>query len=154
VTTYVDSSALVPIYVSERFSRAARSVVRAAGQVPFTAIHQLEVPNAFELLLGRDLITQDEWRAVHMHLQDDLENQRLTTVSLDLDKVFADARELSRLYTAKLLARSLDLLHVAAAHGLRSTTFVSADDRQLAVAKASGLTTVDIKRHRRQRSRG
>jgi predicted nucleic acid-binding protein len=146
VTTYVDSSALVPVYVTERFSRAARLVVRSAGQVPFTAIHQLEVRNAFELLLGRDLITQDEWRAVHQHLNDDLENQRLTTVSLDLDRVFGDAQELSRRYTATLLARSLDLLHVAAAHGLRCTTFVSADDRQLTVAKASGLTTVDVKR--------
>jgi hypothetical protein len=117
-------------------------------------IHQLEVPNAFELLLGRDLITQDEWRAVHRHLQDDVENERLSMVSLDLDRLFGDAQELSRRYTAKLLTRSLDLLHVAAAHGLQCTTFVSADDRQLAVAKASGLTTVDVKgRIRRPRSR-
>jgi hypothetical protein len=63
---------------------------------------------------------------------------------VDLDLVFADARELSRLHTAKFLARRLDLLHVAAAHVLRCTTFVSADDRQLAAAKASGLTMVDM----------
>lgn len=151
--TYVDSSALVPVYVTERFSRAARSVVRTAGQVPFTAIHQLEVPNAFELLVGRELITRAECRVIQAQLQEDLENQRLMPVSLDLDRVFADARELSRLYTAKFLARSLDLLHVAAAHVVLCTTFVSADNRQLAVAKASGLTAVDIKRRiRRQKS--
>lgn len=151
--TYVDSSALVPVYVTERFSRTARSVVRTAGQVPFTAIHQLEVPNAFELLVGRELITRDECRAIQAQLQEDLENQRLMPVSLDLDRVFADARELSRLYTAKFLARSLDLLHVAAAHVVLCTTFVSADNRQLTVAKASGLTAVDIKRRiRRQKS--
>lgn len=151
--TYVDSSALVPVYVTERFSRAARSVVRTAGQIPFTAIHQLEVPNAFELLVGRELITRDESRAIHAQLQEDLETQRLMPVALDLDRVFADARELSRLYTAKFLARSLDLLHVAAAHVVLCTTFVSADNRQLAVAKASGLTAVDIKRRiRRQKS--
>ena len=84
VTTYVDSSALVPVYVPERFSKVARSVVRNAGQVPFTAIHQLEVPNAFELLVGRDLITGDECRSVQAQLRDDLENQRLVPVSLDL----------------------------------------------------------------------
>lgn len=151
--TYVDSSALVPVYVTERFSRTARSVVRTAGQVPFTAIHQLEVPNAFELLVGRELITRDECRAIQAQLQEDLDNQRLMPVSLDLDRVFADAREFSRLYTAKFLARSLDLLHVAAAHVVQCTTFVSADNRQLAVAKASGLTAVDIKRRiRRQKS--
>jgi predicted nucleic acid-binding protein len=153
VTTYIDSSALVPVYVTERFSKAARSMVRSVGQVPFTAIHQLEVPNAFELLVGRELITRDECRAIQAQLRGDLENQRLMPVALDLERVFADAGELSRLSTAKFLARSLDLLHVAAAHIAVCKTFVSADDRQLAVAKASGLTVVDIRRRiRRQKS--
>ena len=152
MTTYIDSSALVPVYVTERFSRAARSMVRSVGQVPFTAIHQLEVPNAFELLVGRTLITRDECRAIQAHVRDDLENQRLMPVSLDLERVFADAGELSRLYTAKFLARSLDLLHVAAAHVAACRTFVSADDRQLAVAKATGLVVVDIKRRIRRQN--
>jgi predicted nucleic acid-binding protein len=151
VTTYIDSSALVPVYVTERFSKVSRSMVRAVGQVPFTAIHQLEVPNAFELLMGRELISRDECRAVLAQLRDDLENQRLVLVSLDLERVFAEAEDLSRLYTAKFLARSLDLLHVAAARLALCTTFVSADDRQLAVAKASGLTVVDVKRRIRGR---
>jgi hypothetical protein len=69
-------------------------------------------------------------------------------VSLDFEHAFAQAGGLSRLYTAKYLARSLDLLHIAAAHVLQCKTFVSADDRQLSVAKASGLATVDIKRAR------
>ena len=37
-------------------------------------------------------------------------------------------------------------LHVAAAHAAGCTTLVSVDDRQLAVAKTSGLKIVDIKR--------
>lgn len=144
--TYVDSSALVPVYVPERFSKAARSVVRTAGQVPFNALHQLEIPNAFEQLVGRAAMTRDQCRAVQLQLRDDIENQRLMPASPDLDRLFAAAGELSRLYTSKFLARSLDLLHVAAAHVSLCTVFVSADDRQLAVAKASGLATVDIKR--------
>ena len=153
MTTYVDSSALVPVYVPERFSKAARSAVQTAGQIPYTALHQLEVPNAFEHLVGRDLMTRDECRAIQAQLRDDVENQRLMPVSLDLDRVFTEAGEFSRLHTAKFLARSLDLLHVAAAHVALCTTFVSADDRQLAVAKASGLTTVDIKRSARRQKR-
>lgn len=153
MTTYIDSSALVPVYVPEPFSKVARSVVRSVGQLPFTALHQLEVPNAFELLAGRKLITRAECLGIHAQLRDDLENQRLLVVSLDLERVFFEAGELSRRYTAKFLARSLDLLHVAAAHVARCTTFVSADTRQLRVAKASGLAVVDIKRRvRRQRS--
>lgn len=67
--------------------------------------------------------------------------------------MFTDAGELSTRYAAKHLARSLDLLHVAAAHEARCTRFVSADDRQLAVAKATGLRIVDIKRTARRQKR-
>jgi len=72
-------------------------------------------------------------------------------VALDFELVFAEAAELSRLYSVKLLTRSLDLLHVAAARAARCNTFVSADDRQLALAKVSGLAPVDIKRRQRRR---
>jgi hypothetical protein len=41
-------------------------------------------------------------------------------------------------------------MHVAAARAATCDTFVSADARQLAVAQASGLTIVDIRRRRRQ----
>lgn len=151
MTTYIDSSALVPVYVPEPFSEAARSVIRTAGQVPFTALHGLEVPNAFELLAGRKLMTKNECRSVHVQLREDIENHRLLAVSLDFELVFAEAAELSRLHTANLLTRSLDLLHVAAAHAAGCNRFASADDRQLKLAKASGLTPVDITRSRRRR---
>ena len=151
MTTYFDSSAFVAVYVPERFSVVARSAVRRAGQVPFTALHQLEVANAFEHLVGRGLITRHECSGIQVQLRDDLENHRLLPIALDLDRVFTEAGELSQLYTARFLARSLDLLHVAAAHAAQCTRFVSADDRQLAVAKASGLSPVDIKRRVRRR---
>jgi predicted nucleic acid-binding protein len=150
VKTYIDSSALVPVYVPERFSDAARSAVRAAGQVPFCALHRLEVPNAFALLVGRKLLTKDEYRAVLAQLGDDLDHQRLASVSLDLEQVFSEATELSRRHTAKFLTRSLDLLHVAAAHVALCTTFVSADDRQLKLARATGLRPIDIKQRTRR----
>ena len=146
MTTYIDSSALVPVYVPERFSDAARSVVRTAGQVPFTALHRLEVLNTFELLVGRKQITRSERGAVQAQLRADLESQRLLSVALDLERVYSEAADLSRLYTSKLLTRSLDLLHVAAAHALLCRTFASADDRQLKLARASGLTPLDVKR--------
>ena len=146
MTRYVDSSALVAVYVTERFSRAARRALVAVPQVPYTQLHELELPNAFELLTGRGIVTREECRAIRLQLHDDIEHQRLVRLSLDLDRVFADAYELSRLYTSTFLSRSLDLLHVAAARVAMCTTFVSADDRQLAVAKATGLAVIDIKR--------
>jgi predicted nucleic acid-binding protein len=154
LVTYVDSSALVPLYVPESFSAAARRVAQEAGQIPFTALHHLEVPNAFELMLARKLITLDERDAVLQQLREDIESQRLLPLALDLERLFADAAELSQKYSARLLSRSLDLLHVSSAHLAACKRFVSADDRQLRVAKATGLTVVDIRRPpRRQRSR-
>jgi predicted nucleic acid-binding protein len=153
VNTYADSSALVPLYVTERFSDAADSTLKAAGQVPFTLIHQLEVPNAFERLVGRKLLTRDECSRLYDNLQEDLDNRRLLLVSVDWDDVLAQAAELSRAHAARLLARSLDLIHVASAQIVQCKTFISADDRQLAVAKATGLKTIDIKRPIRRRRR-
>lgn len=150
MTTYVDSSVLVAVYVPERFSKAARQAVRAAPQIPFTQLHELEVRNAFELLVGRSLITREECRAILAQLDGDLDSQRLARVPLDLDGVFTRASDLSRTYTSRHLTRSLDLLHVAAAHIIMCATFVSADDRQLAAAKATGLKVVDIKRRARR----
>ena len=144
--TYVDSSALVPVYVPERFSNVAREVLRGLPQVPYTALHELEVPNAFALLKGRGLITSDEHRGVRTQLQQDVDAHRLLAVTLDWPGVFAIACELSDAHTVRLLTRSLDLLHVAAARATSCQVFVSADDRQLAVAKAAGLRVIDIKR--------
>ena len=127
------------------FPEACRAL-RAVPEVPYTQLHDLEVPNAFELLVGRSVMTRQECRAIRAQLHDDIENQRLVRLSLDLDRVFADACELSRLHMSKFLSRSLDLLHVAAAHVATCTTFISADDRQLTVAKATGLTVIDITR--------
>jgi predicted nucleic acid-binding protein len=150
VTTYVDSSVLVAVYVPERFSKAARQAVRAAPQIPFTPLHELEVRNAFELLVGRNLITREECRAILAQLDGDLDSQRLARVPLDLDGVFTMASDLSRTYTSRYLTRSMDLLHVAAAQTIMCATLVSADDRQLAAAKAAGLKVVDIKRRARR----
>lgn len=150
MTTYVDSSVLVAVYVPERFSKAARQTVRAVPQIPFTQLHELEIHNAFELLVGRRLITREECRAIQAQLDGDLESQRLARVPLDLDSVFTNASDLSRAHTNRYLTRSLDLLHVAAAQVLKCSTFVSADDRQLAAAKAAGLKVVDIKRRVRR----
>jgi predicted nucleic acid-binding protein len=149
--TYFDSSAVVPLYVPERFSAAARAAARDAGQVPFTALHRLEVLSAFELLVGRRAISRDECRAILRQLDDDIQSQRLTPTALDLERVLADASDVSRRFTARFLTRSLDLLHVAAAHLALCGTFVSADDRQLAAARASGLAALDIKRPPRRR---
>lgn len=50
--------------------------------------------NAFELMVGRNLITRDECRGILEQLQEARDTQRLMTLSLDLDPVFTRASEL------------------------------------------------------------
>jgi hypothetical protein len=77
----VATSVLVAIYVPERVSNPARHAVRAVRQILFTQLRELEVRNACELLVGRDLITRDECRANRAQLDGDLDSQRLARVS-------------------------------------------------------------------------
>ncbi len=83
-------------------------------------------------------------------LEDDLTAHPLARVQVDLAGLFARAEQLVTAHAAQLLCRSLDVLHVASALQLESTRFVTADDRQLTLAKVVGMLTADIKRTARQ----
>lgn len=148
---YFDTSALVALYVSEAHSRLARREAQAAGQIPFTSLHDLELGNALQLLRGRDLIDGRQLQQLSNHVAEDRDAGRLVETPLDLHRVFTRARELSAAHSARVLCRSLDVLHVASALELGSRRFISGDDRQLLLAKALDLETVDIKGPRRRR---
>jgi predicted nucleic acid-binding protein len=151
VTTYVDSSALIAVYATERFSAGARRTVRATTGVPFTALHALEIPNALRVLHGRGALDARELRGLLAQIAEDRAAHRLVEVRLDLFAVFARASALSAVHAARLLCRSLDVLHVAAALELGCAHFVSGDDRQLALASAEGLAATDVKTDRPRR---
>ena len=148
---YFDTSALVALYVSEAHSRLARREAQAAGQIPFTSLHDLELGNALQLLHGRDLIDGRQLQQLSNYVAEDRDAGRLVETPLDLHRVFTRARELSAAHAARVLCRSLDVLHVASSLELGCRRFVSGDDRQLLLAKALDLETVDIKGPRRRR---
>ncbi len=77
-------------------------------------------------------------------LDGDLTARRLARMTLDFSRVFERASELSARHASKLLCRSLDVLHVASALELRIERFVSADDRQIALARKCGLATTNV----------
>ncbi len=142
---YFDSSALVKLYVTEEFSARARKEAQSTGQLPYTRLHELEVGNALRVLAGRKFLSVEEARLLLDQLEDDRQAHRLAEVAVDWPKIFHEAQQLSRAHSPKLLCRSLDILHVAAAVELGCKRLVSADDRQLALAKAAGLKVVDVR---------
>ena len=154
MTAYFDTSALVAVYVTEVHSPAARRAVRRQGPIPFTPLHRLELLNAFELLVGRTLLSPSERDALVTQVQDDRQAGRLVDTATDWEPIFTRAADLSVAHTQKHLTRSLDLLHVALAVEIGCRSFVSGDQRQLKVARSLKLRATDIARHRRKRATG
>lgn len=144
VADYFDSSVLVASYLTEANSAAARRAVAAVPQIPYTLLHQLEVPTAFRLQVGRRHLTESEAADVLGQLEDDVTAGRLLQVPLDLYAMFGRAALLSGRYASRYLARSLDVLQVAAALELGCTRFVTFDNRQARLAVACGLKAVDL----------
>ena len=105
-----------------------------------TALHELEVRNALQLGVFRDVLTPDEARAATVNINADLRAGRLVKTAVRWPAVFRIASRLSEQHAALTGARSLDILHVAAAKALRSHEFASFDNRQCALATAIGLS--------------
>jgi len=90
----------------------ARQQVRASGSVPWSQLHDLEVRNALRLLCGRKVLSTVELAAVLSQLEEDIDARRLLRVEVDWPAAFARAQALSEAHAAKVLSRSLDILHV------------------------------------------
>lgn len=152
MTAYFDTSALVAVYVTEIHSKAARRALRAQGPIPFTPLHRLELRNAFELLVGRSLLSTGERDAIAIQVQDDRQAGRLIDTAIDWDTTFARAVDLSIAHTRRHLTRSLDLLHVALAIEIGCRTIVSGDRRQLTLSRSLELRSINISRGRTRRA--
>jgi predicted nucleic acid-binding protein len=145
MTVYFDSSALVAVYVTEAYSARARRELRKQGRVPWTPLHDLEVRNALRLLHGRRHIAEAELHGLLGHIDDDLQRGRLARPVIDLGAAFRRAEDLSRKHASKTLARTLDVLHIAALIEIGCEALVSGDERQITLAKAEGLRALDIR---------
>lgn len=77
-------------------------------------------------------------------LEADLASGRLIRGRVDWPSVCAEAECLSVAMTAGIGVRTIDLLHVAAAHHQAASGLVSLDRRQYAAARASGLEVVEL----------
>ncbi len=143
---YLDTGALVPLYVSEVFSEAITRFLERRGEaVPYNAFHRLELENALVLKVFRRELAEGLRMAalekISMHLQAGKLIQRPVSWVAALDA----AREFANRVTVQTGCRTLDLIHVAIARQWGCSVFVSADERQLAAADAAGLATEDLR---------
>ena len=140
MSAYFDTGVLLKSYVTEKNSAAADALIlQAAAPIPFTHFHEIEMRTAFRLKRGRGEITDAGLEGALRDLQADINAGRLEKPVYDLPDVFHKAEELSAKYATVTLARSLDILHVAAAVVIGTVDFITFDKRQASLATKAGL---------------
>ena len=145
--TYVDTSLLVKGYVLEVDTpEVVKIITEIELPLPFTHLHEVEVPNAIRLKRFRREITVVEEQAAFRMLKADLASGRLQkSAEYDLSLLFRRAEKLSERHAATIGVRSMDLLHVAAALEIGCKQFVSLDVRQRKAAEKEGLRLIPKK---------
>ena len=139
MSPYVDSGVLIKLYVRERNSDQAIAALSLFPSLSFNPLQELEIRNTLRAMEGRSLISPAQRAASEHFLEADLIGQRLQRTVVDWAAVYSEAQQLSRVQTFETLARSLDILHVAAALVSGTQEFITGDKRQHALAMKSGL---------------
>jgi len=142
---YLDSSAIIKLYIPEDESRLVADYVRGLKEpLPFSHLHEIEVKNACRLKLFRKkAVSRKILRSIRV-MDNDLSQQVLKRPELSWTDVFRKAEELSRRFTSRSGSRSLDLIHVASALLIPCRQFLTFDLRQAAVTKKAGLRLVRL----------
>lgn len=139
-TIYVDPSALRRLYVHDDLSKSFCAWrARLGGSLPLTLHGRAELVNSVALARFRGAIDEKTFDRALGDFEKDVADGRLLLVDLLWRKALDRSADLSQKYTPKIGTRTLDVLHVASANSLRCRTFVTYDDRQVALARAVGL---------------
>ncbi|MDE0269430.1 MAG: type II toxin-antitoxin system VapC family toxin [Acidimicrobiaceae bacterium] len=133
MTMYVDTSALMKRYISERDSVVAEHFLAADPVLITSRLTEVELRRNLARLLDGD-----ELLIARRQLEDDL--NAFALVGLDASTCAEAAR-----IAEQTLCRSLDALHVAAARRTgESTTLLTFDVRQAQAARFAGLAVLGV----------
>ena len=142
--TYFDTGALVKLYIVENGSTFVQNLARRSGVISLNPLQETELRNAILAAGGRRTITREAARRSLENLDEDLQTGVFFRESPDWAWIYRRADLMARQYTARLLCRTLDILHVAAAELAGADRIVTGDMRQQKLAKAVGLKVVKV----------
>lgn len=134
---YLDTSALVKLYVLEPESAALSAFVRRhSPPLPYSSLHELELTHALERRRAGGDLTASESNRIAAALEKDLKDGLLARPADDWPGTFARAIHLLKQHRG---LRSLDSLHIGSALESGSASFVTYHQRQGRAAAAEGL---------------
>ena len=141
---YFDTGALVKLYIVEPGSDFVQRKARAASSIPLNQLQETELRNAIHAAIGRKTIPASAGALALGHIETDIRGGILAVDQIDWSAVWNRAAHLARLHSSKILCRTLDILHVAAAESCGADLVVTGDARQARLCKAVGLPVVRV----------
>jgi predicted nucleic acid-binding protein len=137
---YLDTSALVKLYVEEEGSATVREAVAGAETIATTVIAYVEACAAFARRRRESHLSRTDYRRTIHELQSDWDRYLLLEVTNELIRTAAELAAIHPL-------RAYDAIHLAAAKVLQERLqgpilFACWDSRLSATAKGEGLTLV------------
>lgn len=141
---YLDTGALVKLYVYEPGSDWVQAKVADAGVLPMNSLQLTELKNAILAAGGRGAIELTAMHRTLRNLEEDLEAGRFLRVNPDWAAVWQRADVLAFSYTQKILCRTLDILHVALAELLAVDKIITGDQRQADLCEQLSLSVERI----------
>ena len=140
---YSDTAFLVSLYGRDANSLVARQLLPSQPAFLLTPLGDAEFVNALALLVFRNYWSRSEASAVMDRFRQERSAGVFRAVPFTLE-MWDKASELSRLHTAAMGTRTLDVLHVAAALLLEPDVFFTFDQRQAKLARAVRLKVAPI----------
>jgi predicted nucleic acid-binding protein len=119
------------------------------AQVLWTPWQRVEVFNSFCQAERAGLLAEGESRRVIRLLEQEVRMGYWPHVEFDWTDAVRTAGELRAEHSLSLVVRSMDLFHVAIAIELGAEALVSFDAEQNALARAAGLTVLNLVQKRR-----
>lgn len=140
MSAYFDSGIITKWYVPEPDSDLATSLLRRfRPPALLTDLHRLELTTAWHLKVFRGELPAGAVAKALADFEQDAQAGVWLRPEHDAGAVFARAEALARAHVIETGARSLDILHVAAALVLEADDFVTGDLRQGKLAELAGL---------------
>lgn len=141
---YLDTGALVKLYLVEPGSEFVQDKAEKAACLPLNPLQELELRNALFAASGRGWIDEEVLRGTLGNLEEDIREGYFLRESPDWRPLYKRASVLAKRYTPEFLCRTLDILHVAAAEVSEADELVTGDQRQLKVCRAIGFPVAEI----------
>lgn len=140
---YLDTSALLKLYIREAGSEAVQARVAAQDlPLPVWEMQEAELVNALRLKAFWKEITPEQAEGQIKLFEDRKRRGLYVFPEIQRGALMQTFRRLSE-ETPRLGCRTMDIFHVACAVEIGATAFISFDDRQRSLAAHAGLQVVD-----------